>query len=135
MSDVPEKYKDLPRWAFGNTPELADELLALVLIGKKTATCCSLSEYQDQAWPMPKKGDRWIVLDGAKRPRAVIETTNLEVKPFDHNSKQHALLRCRDCHTRSLDNSPSPLWPKHSDCGLPRERPYFRRNRFLRHLP
>ena len=39
---------------------------------------------------MPKKGDRWIVLDGVKRPRAVIETTSLEVKPFDHVDEQFA---------------------------------------------
>jgi uncharacterized protein YhfF len=90
MSDVPEKYKDLPRWAFGDTPDLADELLALVLIGKKTATCCSLSQYQDEAWSMPKPGDRWIVLDGAKRPRCVIETTGIESKRFDQVDAQFA---------------------------------------------
>ena len=90
MSDVPEKYKDLPRWAFGDNPSLADELLALVLIGKKTASCCSLSQYQDEAWPMPELGDRWIVLDGAERPRCVIETTGIEVKRFDQVDAQFA---------------------------------------------
>jgi uncharacterized protein YhfF len=30
---------DLKTFAFGDSPALADELLALVLAGKKTATC------------------------------------------------------------------------------------------------
>ena len=28
MSDVPAAYRDAPRWPFGDSPELADELLA-----------------------------------------------------------------------------------------------------------
>lgn len=83
MTDVPEKYAHLQRWAFGDNPKLADELLALVLIGKKTASCGALSEYEDEAWPIPNSGDRWIVLDGAQRPRCVIETTELKIQRFD----------------------------------------------------
>ena len=90
MSDVPEKYRHLQRWAFGDSPALADELLALVLVGKKTASCCSLSQYKDEAWPMPKAGDQWIVLDGAQHPRAVIETTGIETKRFDQVDAQFA---------------------------------------------
>lgn len=90
MSDVPAKYKDLPRWAFGDSPHLADELLALVIEGKKTATCCSLKQYQDEKIPMPKPGDRAVILDGAQRPRCVLETVELEVKPFDHIDERFA---------------------------------------------
>ncbi|MEQ1866972.1 MAG: ASCH domain-containing protein [Micropepsaceae bacterium] len=89
-NDVPAKYQHLPRWSFGDSPALADELLALVLVGKKTATCCSLSQYEDEAWSMPKLGDAWVVLDGAGRPRGVIETTGIEVKPFDEVDAQFA---------------------------------------------
>ena len=35
---------DLETFAFGDSPALADELLALVLAGKKTATCWAASE-------------------------------------------------------------------------------------------
>ena len=52
MSDVPAQYQDLPRWAFGDNPALADELLALVLAGKKTATCGALWQYEDEGWAM-----------------------------------------------------------------------------------
>ena len=90
MSDVPEKYKDLPRFAFGDGPELADELLALVLTGKKTATCCSLSQYVAEGWEMPKPGYRWIVLDSVKRPRCVVETTGIATKRFGEVDAQFA---------------------------------------------
>jgi uncharacterized protein YhfF len=90
MTDVPAQYAHLQRWAFGDSPELADELLALVLIGKKTATCCLLSQYEDEAWPIPKPGDRWIVLDGQQKPRCVIETTEIKTQRFDHVDAQFA---------------------------------------------
>ena len=35
---VPPVYAHLPQWAFGHTTEEADQLCALVLDGKKTAT-------------------------------------------------------------------------------------------------
>ena len=34
-------------WAFGDSPALADELLALVLDGKKTATASAIWSYED----------------------------------------------------------------------------------------
>src|SRR5690606_28831284 len=55
-----------------------DELLALVLEGKKTATCWAAAQGKQGAEP----GKRAIVLDGAGRPRAVIETVELVQLPF-----------------------------------------------------
>jgi uncharacterized protein YhfF len=37
---------ELESFSFGDSPELADELLELVLVGKKTATCWAASESQ-----------------------------------------------------------------------------------------
>lgn len=39
----PDNFSDA--WAFGNTPQMADELLELVLEGKKRATASALSLY------------------------------------------------------------------------------------------
>jgi uncharacterized protein YhfF len=83
MNGVPAKYRDLPCWAFGDSPALADELLALVLAGRKTATCGALWQYEADGTPLPKPGERSIVLDGIKRPRCVIETSEVAVKRFD----------------------------------------------------
>jgi uncharacterized protein YhfF len=65
-------------FSFGDNSELADELLALVLEGKKTATTWAAVEGLKGV----KLGKRWIVKDGAGTPRAVIETTEVTKKLF-----------------------------------------------------
>ena len=77
---VPAEYRDAIRFSFGDSPALADELLGLVLAGKKTATCGTLSQFGPGGEPMPQVGRRDILLDGAGRPAAVIETTEVTVK-------------------------------------------------------
>jgi len=70
---------DLESFSFGDSPELADELLALVLEGKKTATCWAASEGSKGV----EVGKRWIVNDGRGRPRAIIETVELTRRRFE----------------------------------------------------
>jgi len=76
-SGVPEKYRGLRSFAFGDSPELADELLDLVIKGIKTATCSTEDEPNTS-----KPGERWIVLDGRGRPACVIETTEVTYRRF-----------------------------------------------------
>lgn len=66
------------RFAFGDSPEMADELLALVLCGKKTATVSVVLE-SDQK---PNVGDLSLVLDGRGNPACVIKTVHLEMVKF-----------------------------------------------------
>ena len=66
------------RFAFGDSPEMADELLALVLCGKKTATVSVVLE-SDQK---PNVGDLSLVLDGRGNPACVIKTVHLETVKF-----------------------------------------------------
>jgi len=75
---IPEKYKDLRSFAFGDSPDLADELLQLVLKGVKTATCSTEDEPN-----LSKPGECWIVLDGRGDPRCVIESTEITFRPFN----------------------------------------------------
>jgi uncharacterized protein YhfF len=49
-----------------------------VLAGEKRATCWAASEGQ-QTWI----GKRTVMLDGAGHPRAIVETTELEMRRFD----------------------------------------------------
>ena len=67
MSDsmVPETYRGLRSFAFGDSPDLADELLDLVLKGVKTATC-STEDEPNTSTP----GERWLVLDHGGRARS-----------------------------------------------------------------
>jgi uncharacterized protein YhfF len=74
------RYDGLPRWAFGDSPALANELLALVLSGRKTATCGPLWEYDAEGVPLPKPGDRSVVLDGSGVPSCVVELTEVSIK-------------------------------------------------------
>ncbi len=79
-----------PAWSFGTTPEQADELLALVLDGTKTATSSARADYADVEEPLPEPGMFGIVLDGAGHPRALVVTTEARVVPFDQVDADHA---------------------------------------------
>jgi uncharacterized protein YhfF len=69
-------------FSFGDSPQMADELLALVLSGRKTATCGALRDY-GSAEPAPVVGRRDVVLDGRGRRAAVIETVEAIQRRFD----------------------------------------------------
>lgn len=81
-----------PAWSFGATDAQADELLALVLTGAKTATAGALWDYEAEGEALPSRGALAIVVDGSGRPRALIETTSVEIVPFDEVSAEHARL-------------------------------------------
>jgi uncharacterized protein YhfF len=70
---------DLESFSFGDSPELADELLALVLLGKKTATTWAASEGDKGV----EVGKRWIVKDGQGRAPAVLETVEITRRRFE----------------------------------------------------
>jgi uncharacterized protein YhfF len=74
---IPEKYKNLRSFAFGDSPDLADELLELVLKRVKTATCSTEDEPN-----LSKPGECWIVLDGRGQPRCVIESTEVSYRRY-----------------------------------------------------
>lgn len=64
---------------FGDHPTLVDELLELVLSGRKRATASGLAELESAGLPVPQVGDQWIVCDGRSRPRLVGTTTDVRV--------------------------------------------------------
>ena len=78
-------YEDHPfqAWSFGDSPELADELAALVIGGPKRATAGLLADYEIHGEPMPEEGGYSVILDGTGRPVAVIRTTEVRVMRFD----------------------------------------------------
>jgi uncharacterized protein YhfF len=77
LSALPEEYRGLRSFAFGDKAELADELLDLVMKGIKTATC-STEDEPNTSTP----GERWIVRDGRGEPRCVIETAEVTYRRF-----------------------------------------------------
>jgi uncharacterized protein YhfF len=72
------RWCDLETFTFGDGPELAEWLGALVLEGRKTATCWAAEDGQQT-----EVGKFMVMLDGEGRPRAVIETLELTQSRFD----------------------------------------------------
>jgi uncharacterized protein YhfF len=96
-------------WIFGDSPRLADELAALIMAGTKTATCAALWEYQADGEPVPQPGQLGILQDGAGQPLAVVQTVEVEIKPYDEvdaafayeeGEGDRSLAYWRDAHRR-----------------------------------
>jgi uncharacterized protein YhfF len=79
------QWHELETFSFGDNPALADELAALVLEGKKRATCWAVCEGL-----LTTVGKRMVMLDGSGRPRAVLETVELSQCRFDDVDEQFA---------------------------------------------
>jgi uncharacterized protein YhfF len=77
-------------FSFGDSKELADELIALVQEGVKTATCSALWTYEEDQKSIPQKGELSIVVDGAGIPVAVIETVEVFLAPFNEVTERFA---------------------------------------------
>ena len=92
-------------FSFGDSPEMADELLELVLGGRKTATAWAASQ-GDKGVTV---GSRWIVKDGQGRPRAITETVEITRRrcgdvdasfAYDEGEGDRTLDYWRDAHRR-----------------------------------
>lgn len=68
--------------AFGDSPEMANELAALVVKGPKRATAGLLRDYIESGSPVPAVGDYVVVVDGAGRPACVWQTTDVRIGPL-----------------------------------------------------
>ena len=75
---------------FGDSPTMADELAQLVVSGVKRATAGAVWAYAASGQPLPKPGDLSVVLDDQDRPLCIIETTQVDVMPFDDVSAEFA---------------------------------------------
>lgn len=81
----PEAVAAAPEYTvegFGDSARLADELLELVLSGRKRATSELVAEYVASGDGVPRIGSHWIACDGSGIPRIVIRSVELRVGPF-----------------------------------------------------
>jgi uncharacterized protein YhfF len=69
-------------YAFGDSPEMADRLLAIVLDGPKRATAGLYEDYEEGGEPLPVVGQHSVILDGAGFPAAVVRTTDVRIRPM-----------------------------------------------------
>ncbi len=82
-SDSPYHTKSYSKGGYGDSPELANELIRLILIGKKTATCGSLWEWEAEGKPLPQSGDIWVEVDGWGTPVCITETTEVTIRKYN----------------------------------------------------
>ncbi len=68
---------------FGDSTAMTDELVALVISGKKRATASLLRDYKTGVETVPHAGDFVIVVDSGGRPRCIWRTTEVSVKPLN----------------------------------------------------
>jgi uncharacterized protein YhfF len=73
----------LESFFFGDREDMANELAALVLQGRKRATTALLWSHEAAGTPLPARGQLSIVTDFAGTPLCVIETVTVEVLPFE----------------------------------------------------
>lgn len=90
MNANADPYAGAVTFSFGDSPEMADALLALVIAGTKTATCGALRDFQEGGEAMPVVGRRDVVLDGRGRRAAVIETVEVTTRRFDEVDERFA---------------------------------------------
>ena len=86
-----QKYPNAFRWSFGDSAAMANELAALVVAGKKRATCGSLASFEQETvrpWP----GCYHIVLNGEQQPVCVIRTRAMQLIRFDDVTAELAQL-------------------------------------------
>jgi uncharacterized protein YhfF len=67
---------------FGDSAELADELVAQVVGGTKRATATLRHDFVVTTHALPKVGDFGVVIDGTDTPRCILRTVQVEIKPL-----------------------------------------------------
>ena len=83
-SDKSQKNKneDFEIDDYGDSPEMRNELLGLILEGKKTATCGSLFQFEHEGYATSQVGDKRVVVDGSGAPACITEIVEVTIQKF-----------------------------------------------------
>lgn len=81
--DSPYHAKTSVAEGWGDSPQLADELGALIAEGIKTATCSALWEWEAEGNPIPQAGLITIALDGPGEPLCIVETVEVTIRKYN----------------------------------------------------
>jgi uncharacterized protein YhfF len=89
-------------YGIGDTSELKQELLNLVLDGKKRASTSLVKESELEGWPEPEVGQYNVILDGCDKPAAVVRTVRIRKCSFSDVDEEHSFWEGED--ERTLDS-------------------------------
>ena len=81
--DSPYRSKTFLAEGWGDGPEMADELGALIAAGTKTATCSALWEWEAEGESPPETGTITIVVNGRGEPLCIVETTEISICKYN----------------------------------------------------
>lgn len=84
--------KTFSSWHFEITQESANNLANLVLTGSKKATAASLWVETHDHGVIPKIGDYSIITDWEGRAKCIIQTTDIEIVPYDEVTEKFAAI-------------------------------------------
>ena len=110
--------------SFGDSPEMADELLADVLAGTKRATAGLVADFAAAGEPLPRVGGHWVVCDGSGTPRLVLRSVELRLGPFssvdarfawDQGEGDRSLESWLDGHRRAFTRACARLGTEFSE--------------------
>jgi len=88
LAMLKKRYPTALAWSFGDSPEMADELAALVAKGVKTASCSSYTSYSQDRSITP--GSYHIILDGQNAPVCVIRIIAMSLVRFNDVTAEQA---------------------------------------------
>jgi uncharacterized protein YhfF len=81
-SDSPYLTRTYVAEGWGDSPQLADELGALIVRGTKTATCSASWEWEAEGNQIPQPGLITIALDGRGEPLCIVETVEVTIRKY-----------------------------------------------------
>ena len=81
--DSPYRSKTFVAEGWGDSPEMADELGALIATGIKTGTCSAMWEWEAEGKPIPVEGSLTIALRGDGEPLCIVETVAVTIRNYD----------------------------------------------------
>ena len=82
-ADSPYHTQTYTAEGWGDSPEMADELGALIVQGIKTGTCSALWEWEAEGSPIPAVGLITIALDGRGEPLCIVETVEVSIRKYN----------------------------------------------------
>lgn len=86
-----DNFSGLPRSQFAFPGPLRDRLVEAILDGRKTATTSLAQEYADDREPLPRSGQRSVVVDSNNLPVCVIETIEVRIVALGEVDFRHVV--------------------------------------------
>ncbi len=82
--------KTFTAWSFCDNEPDARELADLVKAGRKRATASAYWTFEAGVEPMPAVGDYSVIIDWAGEAQCIIQTTGIEIVPFNEVTAEFA---------------------------------------------